>query len=59
MWADEIQLGDVQTQKIEIPKADYKSKQSLVVKDEQILSELIRLQKEKDLEDIETLAGNC
>lgn len=55
MWADEIQLGDVQTQKIEIPKADYKSKQSLVVKDEQILSELIRLQKEKDLEDIENL----
>ncbi|DAB20273.1 TPA: hypothetical protein CPT81_07020 [Candidatus Gastranaerophilales bacterium HUM_20] len=55
MWADEIQLGDVHTQKIEIPKADYKSKQSLVVKDEQILSELIRLQKEKDLEDIENL----
>ena len=55
MWADEIQLGDVQTQKIEIPKADYKSKQSLVVKDEQILSELIRLQKEKDLEDFENL----
>lgn len=55
VWADEIQLGDVQTQKIEIPKADYKSKQSLVVKDEQILSELIRLQKEKDLEDIENL----
>lgn len=55
VWADEIQLGDVQAQKIEIPKADYKSKQSLVVKDEQILSELIRLQKEKDLEDIENL----
>lgn len=55
VWADEIRLGDVQTQKIEIPKADYKSKQSLVVKDEQILSELIRLQKEKDLEDIENL----
>ena len=55
VWADEIQLGDVQTQKIEITKADYKSKQSLVVKDEQILSELIRLQKEKDLEDIENL----
>lgn len=55
VWADEIQLGDVHTQKIEIPKADYKSKQSLVVKDEQILSELIRLQKEKDLEDIENL----
>lgn len=55
VWADEIQLGDVQVQKIEIPKADYKSKQSLVVKDEHILSELIRLQKEKDLEDIENL----
>ena len=55
VWADEIRLGDVQAQKIEIPRADYKSKQSLVVKDEQILSELIRLQKEKDLEDIENL----
>ena len=55
VWADEIRLGDVQVQKIEIPRADYKSKQSLVVKDEQILSELIRLQKEKDLEDIENL----
>lgn len=55
VWADEIRLGDVQAQKIEIPKSDYKSKQSLVVKDEQILSELIRLQKEKDLEDIENL----
>ena len=55
VWADEIRLGDVQAQKIEITRADYKSKQSLVVKDEQILSELIRLQKEKDLEDIENL----
>ena len=54
-WADEVSLEKVEAQKIQLPKADVKAKQSLVVKDEQILQELVNRQKEKDLEDIENL----
>ncbi len=53
--ADEVTLGKVEAQKIELPKTDVKAKQSLVVNDEQILQELVNRQKEKDLEDIENL----
>ena len=55
VWADEVTLGKVEAQKIELPKTDVKAKQSLVVNDEQILQELVNRQKEKDLEDIENL----
>ena len=54
-WADEVSLEKVEAQKIQLPKTDVKAKQSLVVKDEQILQELVNRQKEKDLEDIENL----
>lgn len=54
-WADEVTLGKVEAQKIQLPKTDVKAKQSLVVNDEQILQELVNRQKEKDLEDIENL----
>ena len=55
VWADEVSLENVEAQKIQLPKADVKTKQSLVVNDEQILQELVNRQKEKDLEDIENL----
>ncbi len=55
VWADEVSLEKVEAQKIQLPKTDVKTKQSLVVNDEQILQELVNRQKEKDLEDIENL----
>ena len=53
--ADEVSLGGVEAHKIELPKADISPKQSLLVNDEQVLQELVKLQKDKDLEDIENL----
>ena len=52
---DEVTLGNIEAQKIEIPKNDVKLKTSLIVTDEQIMQELIKMQREKDLEDIENL----
>lgn len=52
---DEVQLGDVEITKIELPKVDYKDKESLVISDKEIMDEIIKLQKEKDLEDIDNL----
>lgn len=51
----EVSLGNVEQPQIVLPKANVKSKESLVVNDKSVLEELIRLQKEKDLEDIENL----
>ncbi len=53
--ADEVSLDNVETQKIQLPKTNINTKQSLVVNDEQILQELIKMQKDKDVEDIENL----
>jgi len=53
--AEEVDLANIQTHKIELPKTNVKSKESLVISDEEMLKELIRLQKEKDMEDIENL----
>lgn len=55
VFADEVSLNDVQKQNIELPKANVSKKQSLVVNDEQVLQELVRLQKDKDVQDIENL----
>lgn len=52
---EEVTLGNVEEQKIEIPKTDVQLKSSLIVSDEQIMQELIKMQREKDLEDIENL----
>ena len=52
---DEVQLGEVESAKIELPKVDYKDKESLVISDKEIMDEIIKLQKEKDLEDIDNL----
>ena len=52
---DEIQLGEVEQAKIELPKADYKGSESLLISDKEIMDEIIKLQKEKDIEDIDNL----
>ncbi len=52
---EEVQLGEVTQTKIELPKVDYKGKESLVISDKEIMDEIIKLQKEKDMEDIENL----
>ena len=51
----EVTLSGVDAQKIELPKSDIQMKGSLVISDEQVMQELIKRQKEKDLEDIENL----
>lgn len=52
---EEVELGEVTQVKIELPKVDYKDKESLLISDKEIMDEIIRLQKEKDLEDIDKL----
>ena len=52
---EEIHLGNVEQNKIELPKADYKDSESLLINEKEIMDEIVRLQKEKDLEDIDNL----
>lgn len=52
--AEEIQLQNASKKQIEIPKVDYNSKQSLL-DDNEILNEIVKLQREKDMEDIDNL----
>lgn len=51
----EIHLGTVEQAKIELPKVDYKGKDSLIINEQQIMDEFVKLQKEKDMEDIDNL----
>lgn len=51
----EIHLGTVEQVKIELPKVDYKGKDSLIINEQQIMDEIVKLQKEKDMEDIDNL----
>ena len=51
----EVALEGVKPEKLELPKSDVKLKSSLVLSDEQVMQELVNLQKEKDLQDIENL----
>lgn len=53
--ADEVQLENVSAEKIELKKPEIRGKESLLVNDKAVVEELIRLQKEKDIEDIENL----
>lgn len=53
--ADEVMLYGADAQRIELPKVNINPKQSLLINDEQVLADLIAIQKEKDLEDIENL----
>lgn len=52
---DEVHLTGVEQQKYELPKVDYKEKESLVITEEEILDQIVKLQREKDLEDIDNL----
>ncbi len=52
---EEVQLGKVEPAKIELPKADYKGKESLIISEKEIMDEIVKLQKEKDMEDIDNL----
>ena len=51
----EIHLGTVEQAKIELPKVDYKGKDSLIINEQQIMDEIVKLQKEKDMDDIDNL----
>jgi len=51
----EVSLEGVKPEKLELPKTDVKMKSSLVLNDTEVMQELVRMQKEKDLEDIENL----
>lgn len=51
----EVLLEDVQKPELELPQVNVNKKQSLVLSDEEIMKEIVRQQKEKDLEDIENL----
>ena len=51
----EIHLGEVEQTQIVIPKMDYKKTDSLLLEEKDILAEIVKLQKEKDMEDIDNL----
>lgn len=51
----EVHLGDVEQAKYELPKVEYKEKDSLLISDKEIMDEIVKLQREKDLEDIDNL----
>ncbi|MCI1273202.1 MAG: hypothetical protein LKG27_02065 [Clostridiaceae bacterium] len=52
---EDVTLSDVDKPKLVIPKPEVKKTDTLVVNDEAVIAELVRLQKEKDLDDIEKL----
>ena len=51
----EVHLEEVQKAKYELPKVEYKEKDSLLISDKEIMDEIVKLQREKDLEDIDNL----
>ena len=51
----ELHLEEVQQAKYELPKVEYKEKDSLLISDKEIMDEIVKLQREKDLEDIDNL----
>ncbi len=52
---EEITLSGVEQKQIEIPKNDYKASDTLITDDDAILEQIVKLQREKDLEDIDNL----
>ena len=52
---DTVHLDGVKKNKIELPKQDYKKTDSLLIEDEEIMGQIVKLQREKDLEDIDNL----
>lgn len=51
----EVHLEEVPQAKYELPKVEYKEKDSLLISDKEIMDEIVKLQREKDLEDIDNL----
>ena len=51
----EVHLEEVQQAKYELPKVEYQEKASLLISDKEIMDEIVKLQREKDLEDIDNL----
>lgn len=51
----EVHLEEVQQAKYELPKVEYKEKDSLLISDKEIMDEIVKLQREKDVEDIDNL----
>lgn len=51
---DSVHLRGVEKPKIELPKQDYKKSDSLL-SDDEILNQIVKLQREKDFEDIDNL----
>ena len=54
-FAEEIQLEGAEKKQIEIPKNNFKEKDSLLISDDEILDQIVKLQREKDMEDIDNL----
>ena len=55
VMAEEVTLENVEKPQIEIPKLDYKDKESLVISEEEVMDQIVKLQRDKDMEDIDNL----
>ena len=55
LYSNEVTLSGIEKHSVKLPEYKVNTKESLLINDEQILSELVALQKEKDIEDIENL----
>ena len=55
MADDSVHLRGVEKPKIELPKNDYKKTDSLLLSDDEMLEQIVKLQREKDMEDIDYL----
>ena len=55
MADDSVHLRGVEKPKIELPKNDYKKTDSLLLSDDEMLEQIVKLQREKDMEDIDNL----
>ena len=52
---EEVILRGVEKPQIELPKTDYKASSSLLKDEEEIIGQILKLQREKDMEDIDNL----
>ena len=55
MADDSVLLRGVEKPKIELPKQDYKKTDTLLLSDDEMLEQIVKLQREKDMEDIDNL----
>lgn len=52
---EEVILRGVEKPQIEIPKTEYKASESLLKDEDELMGEILKLQREKDMEDIDNL----